>query len=293
MSRWLSSSRYLSAPCKLADVAPSAMCAAMSRHPAQHNLIRVRVQRTVLFLAAHMAPVTAVVLSIPALCRWMGQPLEVCELMLPCVPPLPATVRATHHGQNVISLCLCRYILISLPGVWLDTIDRPMNRMLIAQSIARPQMWISGFGASRLLLRESPVMRVHGDRHDSSKQCRAKRRVCACCAVLILHFATNHLFFNILGWDYLAAAVAFTLSRFYYFILQAAYIHRAGLGPRVWGKPSCKALSNWGKFAALAYPSAAMRCMESFCYSGMTVISGDLISCLFATLGLCVGRTGP
>ena len=49
-------------------------------------------------------------------------------------------------GKLLRSQHKCRYILISLPGVWLDTIDRPMNRMLIAQSIARPQMWISGFG---------------------------------------------------------------------------------------------------------------------------------------------------
>lgn len=97
---------------------------------------------------------------------------------------------------------------------------------------------------------------------------------CRCCTVLVLHFATNYLFFNVLGFNYLAAAVAFTLSRFYYFLLQAIYIHRNGLGPRVWGVPSSKAFSNWSKFASLAYPSAAMRCMESFCYSGMTVLSG-------------------
>jgi hypothetical protein len=79
----------------------------------------------------------------------------------------------------------------------------------------------------------------------------------------------------VLGWSYLAAAAAYTLSRFYYFILQAAYIYWEGLGPMVWGTPSWLAFSDWGKFAALAYPSAAMRCMESFCYSGMTVVSGE------------------
>ena len=97
---------------------------------------------------------------------------------------------------------------------------------------------------------------------------------CFPCAVLVLHYATNYLFFNVLGFNYLAAAVAFTLSRFYYFLLQAAYIHWNGLGPRVWGTPSRAAFSDWGKFASLAYPSAAMRCMESVCYSGMTVLSG-------------------
>jgi multidrug resistance protein, MATE family len=91
-----------------------------------------------------------------------------------------------------------------------------------------------------------------------------------------MHYVTNYVFFNVLHWNYLAAAVAYTLSRFYYFILQAAYIHWKGLGSKVWGTPSRRALDDWGRFAALAYPSAAMRCMESFCYSGMTVISGEL-----------------
>ena len=53
-------------------------------------------QRTVLFLAAHMAPVTAVVLSVPALCRWMGQDPKVCELMLPCATPTPLVFVHTH-----------------------------------------------------------------------------------------------------------------------------------------------------------------------------------------------------
>jgi hypothetical protein len=59
---------------------------AISVHCLPLDIANVFVQRTVLFLAAHMAPVTAVVLSIPSLCRWMGQPPEVCELMMPCAP---------------------------------------------------------------------------------------------------------------------------------------------------------------------------------------------------------------
>lgn len=90
----------------------------------QYETMTIIFQRTVLFLAAHMAPITAVVLSVPGLCRRMGQPDEVVDLMMP-------------------------YILISLPGVWLDTVDRPMNRMLVAQQIALPQMYISGFGMPR------------------------------------------------------------------------------------------------------------------------------------------------
>ena len=51
----------------------------------QIEIVRVCVQRTVLFLATHMLPATGVMLSMPALYKWMGQPAEVCELMMPCV----------------------------------------------------------------------------------------------------------------------------------------------------------------------------------------------------------------
>ena len=55
---------------------------------------------------------------------------------------------------------------------------------------------------------------------------------------------------------------------------QVAYIWWAGLGGRVWATPSWKAFANWGRFASLAYPAALMRCMEGFCFSGMTVVAG-------------------
>lgn len=69
--------------------------------------------------------------------------------------------------------------------------------------------------------------------------------------------------------------------------MQVAYIHWAGLGERVWGRPSAKALERWPRFAALAYPAALMRCMESFCYSGMTVVAGT------SRLVARFGRSGP
>jgi multidrug resistance protein, MATE family len=94
--------------------------------------------------------------------------------------------------------------------------------------------------------------------------------------VLLLHIVTNYVFFNVFGFGYVAAAVAYTLSRFYYFILQTAYIAYAGLGSRVWGRPSWKAFTQWRAFAALAYPSCIMRCLESFCFGAMTVIAGVL-----------------
>ena len=88
----------------------------------------------------------------------MGQDPTVCDLMGP-------------------------YILATVPGIWLDVVDRPMNRILVAQQISQPQMWISGI-------------------------------------VLVLHVITNYIFFNVLGLGYVWQGVAATLSRFYYFILQ-------------------------------------------------------------------------
>ena len=57
---------------------------------------------------------------------------------------------------------------------------------------------------------------------------------------------------------------------------QAAWIHWAGLSGRVWGARLELAAAAQGlrPFAALAYPAAAMRCLESFCYSATTVIAG-------------------
>jgi hypothetical protein len=83
-----------------------------------------------------------------------------------------------------------------------------------------------------------------------------------------MHVATNSAFVTALGPNYLAIGAAQSLSRFYYFVLQAGWIAQRGLGPRVWGTPSWKALANWRPFASIAYSSAIMRCMESFCYSG-------------------------
>jgi Na+-driven multidrug efflux pump len=80
-------------------------------------------QRTCAFLSAHAMPITALVLSTPTLYLWMGQDAAVCRLMSP-------------------------YVLVSLPGLWLDVVDRPMNRMLTAQGISLPQMFISGIGAT-------------------------------------------------------------------------------------------------------------------------------------------------
>ena len=103
-------------------------------------------------------------------------------------------------------------------------------------------------------------------------------------AVLGLHILTTTLFVSVLDGGYLAAGAAFTLTRVYYFSMQAGYIQYAGLAPRVWGRPSGAAFTQWGPFAKLAYPAAALRCMESFCYSALTVIAGALLSAGFSRL---------
>lgn len=124
----------------------------------QYGQLSIIFQRTVLFLAAHAAPLSLFVLAAPPLFRAMGQPAAVCDLMAP-------------------------YIAVTVPGIWLDAVDRPMNRILIAQQISRPQMWISG-------------------------------------VVLLMHVATNIVFFHVLGLGYVWQGVAATLSRVYYFAMQ-------------------------------------------------------------------------
>lgn len=88
----------------------------------QFERLAVIFQRTCLFLAAHLPLILAVVLGAPSALAAAGQRAEVCALMRP-------------------------YIAVSLPGLFLDVVDRPMNRILVAQQITRPQMYISGAGA--------------------------------------------------------------------------------------------------------------------------------------------------
>jgi multidrug resistance protein, MATE family len=103
----------------------------------QFDRLSIIFQRTCLFLAVHLAPILAIVLSAPSVLAWAGQRPDVCRLMLP-------------------------YILISLPGLVLDVVDRPMNRILVAQQITTPQMWISGVGAPFLALtRHFPRLDLH------------------------------------------------------------------------------------------------------------------------------------
>lgn len=73
-----------------------------------------------------------------------------------------------------------------------------MNSVLVAQSITTPQMVIA-------------------------------------VAAVPLHVYTNRLFIYHLGYGYLGAAVAMSLSSLYVCVLTSTWISLAGMGPRVWG----------------------------------------------------------
>ena len=96
---------------------------------------------------------------------------------------------------------------------------RPLNRILVAQRVTQPQMAVG------LLV--------------------ALQHVAAC--YLLIHRA---------GWGYLGAAAASCWSSFLSLGLLAAYVAAAGLGERVWGRPTAEALQGWRTFAGLAYASA-------------------------------------
>ena len=72
-------------------------------------------QRSVLFLLAHAAPVSLVVLTAGA---W-----------LPLLSPRDAELAASAAA----------YMRLLLPAVWLDCLVRPLTRILVAQRITLPQ----------------------------------------------------------------------------------------------------------------------------------------------------------
>ena len=81
---------------------------------------------------------------------------------------------------------------------------RPLNRILIAQRVALPQMFVS-------------------------------------IAVAALHFGVNHLLVNTLGLGFLGAAWAIGIASFNTTALTAAWVALAGMRDRVWGKPTWQA----------------------------------------------------
>lgn len=72
-------------------------------------------QRGALFLAAHAAPISCAVLTAR---HW-----------LPLVAPRDAELAGL----------AARYMALLLPAVWLDAVQRPLTRVLVAQRVTAPQ----------------------------------------------------------------------------------------------------------------------------------------------------------
>lgn len=171
-------------------------------------------QRCVYFLLPHCALISGLFLGLPHLLRHLGQPAELC-----------AAVGA--------------FLLMLLPFLWLEALNRPLNRILVAQSITAPQAWVSF-------------------------------------VVALQHIPACYLFIHTLGMGYLGAAAATCWSTLLSVSLLVGYIAWAGMGATVWGTPTREAFKGWRHFAHLAYASAAMRCIESWSFSICTVASGFL-----------------
>ncbi len=96
---------------------------------------------------------------------------------------------------------------------------RPLNRVLIAQRIAAPQMTISMI-------------------------------------VAVLHIFINILFIHTLGLGFLGAAYAICLASLNNTLLTAAYVVIAGMQDRVWGRPTWDAFKVHSVyFACLQVPN--------------------------------------
>ncbi|KAG2423423.1 hypothetical protein HXX76_015294 [Chlamydomonas incerta] len=171
-------------------------------------------RRTLLFLWLHCLPMTALMLAAPALLRLLSRD--------------PALAAMAH-----------KYILALIPAIWLDALARPLNRILVAQRISKPQMVIS-------------------------------------LAIVPLHLLTTYTLIFPLKLGYVGAALAVGASNGYQCLFTCAYIAGSGLAPRVFGGQWSRVMSGWGAMAALAYPAAVMRVAESAAFSAMTVAAAAL-----------------
>ncbi|KAK9806061.1 hypothetical protein WJX73_010332 [Symbiochloris irregularis] len=169
-------------------------------------------QRTVSFCMVHCVPMNLMFAALPALLRAMGQQ--------------PALIHQ-----------VTQYLLAMIPTVYLHSIIRPTNRIMLAQRIAIPQACV---GTITLI--------IH---------------------VPITYFAVK--WFGLLG-----AAWAYNLTSAMMIVFMWSYVGLVGLGPRVWGVPSKNAFQGWGPFARLAYSSCAMKCIESWSFGSMVLWAGKL-----------------
>ncbi|KAJ9504555.1 hypothetical protein QJQ45_020178, partial [Haematococcus lacustris] len=75
-------------------------------------------QRTLMFLWLHALPVTAMLLAVPK-------------------------VLAQQGGDPQLAAMALSYMQLLIPGVWMECLARSLNRILVAQRIARPQMGVA------------------------------------------------------------------------------------------------------------------------------------------------------
>ncbi|EIE27606.1 MATE efflux family protein [Coccomyxa subellipsoidea C-169] len=194
------------------------LCGALDTRASQaygsgaYDAIGVIFQRCVLFMLAHCIPITFVQLAVPELLKLAGEDAELCRLA-------------------------SAYALRLLPSLYLEALSRPLNRVLIAQRIAAPQMAIS--------------MVVAG-----------------------VHVFANIFFIHTLGFGFLGAAYAICLASLNNTLLTAGYIIVAGMQDRVWGQPTWDAFKRWGEFARLAYSSCFMKVAESWAFGMIVLLAG-------------------
>ena len=99
---------------------------------------------------------------------------------------------------------------------------RPLNRILIAQRVASPQMFVS-------------------------------------LVVAALHVGVNHLLVNTLGLGFLGAAWAIGIASFNTTLLTALWVAVAGMQDRVWGRPTWGAFQVVAAFFALHHCHCSQR----------------------------------
>lgn len=119
-------------------------------------------------------------------CRPFRHPLALAlNTSPPCSPPLPHPPHATPTPTHPHHLLPCR----------------PLNRILVAQRITRPQMYVS-------------------------------------LTIIPLHVATTYTLVHSLNMGYLGIAAAAAAANAYFVLLTGLYVAATGLSGRVWGRLS-------------------------------------------------------
>ncbi|KAG2439264.1 hypothetical protein HXX76_004625 [Chlamydomonas incerta] len=180
------------------------------------DAIGAHFRTAVTFLALHAVPLFSLLAALPLLLQ-------------------------ENSGPDDLGAMAGRYVRHVLPWLGLEALNRPLNSVLVAQRITRPQMTIQ-------------------------------------MVALPLHVANNYVLVHVLGLGYLGAAWATCLTAAYGLAMMVGYVAWTGMGGRLWHGPPVHR-STWQaltSFARLSYPSCIMRCAESWGFSIMTLAAGKL-----------------